>query len=129
MALPLLEIQQWFPDWERSDSEDSVRSTVDEVADYPADEEAFANLPLPAHYAKHFAVFQEVLHDTATVTLPVMRRDVIGGGAQKVSLKPARREGFQRWGRGRSKTDHEADSIRNGLSHAAPRRLSELSNH
>jgi hypothetical protein len=71
MAFPLPEVQQWFPDWDGSDSEDSVRSTIDEVADHSADEEAFANLPLTAHYAKNIAVFQEVLRDEATVTIPV----------------------------------------------------------
>jgi hypothetical protein len=84
MALPLPEMQQWFPDWDGSDSEGSVRSTIDEVADHPTDGEAFTNLPLPAHYAKNLAIFQEVLCDRETVTLPVMRRDVIGGGARKL---------------------------------------------
>jgi hypothetical protein len=80
MASSVPEMQHWFPDWDGSDSEGSVRSTRDEVADHPAHGEPFAHLSLDRHYERNDAAFKEVLEDKATVTKPVTPRDVVGGG-------------------------------------------------
>jgi hypothetical protein len=87
MASSVPEMQQWFPDWDGSDSEGSVRSTREEVADHPAHGEAFAHLSLDEHYERNGDAFEEALEDEATVTKPVTPRDVVVGGAREKSTQ------------------------------------------
>jgi hypothetical protein len=112
MELSLSEVQRWLPDCDGSDSEGSVHSTMDEVADHPPYEEPFANLSLTDYFERNLRRFPSasVLRSHGYQTRDATRRHwrrraksepAAGKKDATKSRKSARRRGL-RWGRRRS---------------------------